>query len=297
MLFHEIYGCYYQCVAKMIELALKNELTDEKMLAITHQYAFQDSSLYIIPSIHDEKWQLIDKQLHTPLQNIPSHPLTTIERRWLKAISLDPKFKLFAISFPDIEEDPLFTYEDYKIYDQYTDGDPYHDEVYQKHFQLLLKAIYEKKEISLSYHHKTIQCIPYKIEYSLKNDKFRLLTLNNRFYKTLNISQIESMELLDRYQEEYQLPSQSLQKYFIIELYNERNALDRVMTHFSDLKKQAQQLNDNHYMIKIYYENEDETELIIRILSFGPYIKVIEPESFVNLIKKRLYMQKSCGLR
>lgn len=105
------------------------------------------------------------------------------------------------------------------------------------------------------------------------------------------------MELLDRYQEEYQLPSQSLQKYFIIELYNERNALDRVMTHFSDLKKQAQQLNDNHYMIKIYYENEDETELIIRILSFGPYIKVIEPESFVNLIKKRLYMQKSCGLR
>lgn len=180
MLFHEIYGCYYQCVEKMIELALENDLTEEKMLEIIHQYAFQESELYIIPSIQDEKWQLIDKNLQTPLLHTPSLPLTTIERRWLKAISLDPKFKLFSITIPDIEEEPLFTYEDYKIYDQYTDGDPYQSETYQNHFQLLLKAIQEKKEISVSYHHKTIRCIPYKIEYSLKNDKFRLLTCKNK---------------------------------------------------------------------------------------------------------------------
>ena len=32
---------------------------------------------------------------------------------------------------------------------------------------------------------------------------------------------------------------------------------------------------------------------MIRVLSFGPFIKVTEPERFVGLIKKRLEMQKS----
>lgn len=63
------------------------------------------------------------------------------------------------------------------------------------------------------------------------------------------------------------------------------------------MQKQAQQISEDCYRIRIDYENEDETELVIRILSFGPYVKVIDPESFVHLIKERLYMQKSCGLR
>ena len=41
----------------------------------------------------------------------------------------------------------------------------------------------------------------------------------------------------------------------------------------------------------------DETEIVIRVLSFGPYVKVLEPESFVNLIKERLISQKSCELK
>ena len=43
-------------------------------------------------------------------------------------------------------------------------------------------------------------------------------------------------------------------------------------------------------------EGFDETEMVIRLLSFGPMVKVIAPESFVDLIKKRLVDQKSCGL-
>ena len=46
----------------------------------------------------------------------------------------------------------------------------------------------------------------------------------------------------------------------------------------------------------VKYDKDDETELVIRILSFGPMVKVIEPYSFVDLIKKRLMMQKGCGL-
>ena len=49
-------------------------------------------------------------------------------------------------------------------------------------------------------------------------------------------------------------------------------------------------------IIKLRSTKDDETEIVIRVLSFGPMIKVIAPEHFENLIKERLIKQKSCGL-
>lgn len=45
----------------------------------------------------------------------------------------------------------------------------------------------------------------------------------------------------------------------------------------------------------ISYEAEDEIDIIIRVLSFGPNLKVVGPESFIKQIKSRLEMQRSCG--
>jgi predicted DNA-binding transcriptional regulator YafY len=42
----------------------------------------------------------------------------------------------------------------------------------------------------------------------------------------------------------------------------------------------------------IHYQQEDETELVIRVLSFGPFVRVAEPDHFVNLIRERLVSQK-----
>ncbi len=36
--------------------------------------------------------------------------------------------------------------------------------------------------------------------------------------------------------------------------------------------------------------------MVIRILSFGPMFKVVQPDHFVNLIKERLRKQKSSQL-
>ena len=82
----------------------------------------------------------------------------------------------------------------------------------------------------------------------------------------------------------------------MIELYDGRNALERVLLHFAHFEKEAQRLDEKHYRVTINYRQDDETELVIRVLSFGSFIKVTEPERFVGLIKKRLEMQKSCGL-
>ena len=51
------------------------------------------------------------------------------------------------------------------------------------------------------------------------------------------------------------------------------------------------------YLVHIKYNKSDETEMVIRILSFGPMVEVIEPQDFKNLIIARLKSQKSCELK
>ena len=53
-------------------------------------------------------------------------------------------------------------------------------------------------------------------------------------------------------------------------------------------------MDDNKYRITIYYDKGDETEVVIRVLSFGPMVKVTAPQHFAGLIKERLLEQKSC---
>lgn len=95
MIFNEIYGCYYNAVAKMISLAVDGRLTESKMNEIASEYAFEESLLTIIPAIKKQEWQVIDHELETPIVNKPSMPMTTLEKRWLKTILLDPRIALF----------------------------------------------------------------------------------------------------------------------------------------------------------------------------------------------------------
>jgi predicted DNA-binding transcriptional regulator YafY len=65
------------------------------------------------------------------------------------------------------------------------------------------------------------------------------------------------------------------------------------MLHFSDCRKETQRLENGMYDIQLWYEAQDETEILIRILSFGPMLKVTEPSSFIALIKNRISMQQT----
>ena len=55
-----------------------------------------------------------------------------------------------------------------------------------------------------------------------------------------------------------------------MDLYDTRNALERAMLHFSDLEKETERIDDKHYRVTLKYRQGDETEILIRILSFGP---------------------------
>jgi len=122
MLFHEIYGCYYNAVAEILHQAVNGELTEKGMQKIVTEKAFSESFLTVVPSLKDEKWQLLKKDLSTPIKHEPSMPLTDLQKRWLKAISLDPRVKLFDADFSFLDDvEPLFTPDDYTVFDKYND--------------------------------------------------------------------------------------------------------------------------------------------------------------------------------
>ena len=100
-----------------------------------------------------------------------------------------------------------------------------------------------------------------------------------------------------RVKEETRLRVEDAIKTLMLQITDERNALERVMLHFAHFEKQAERIDDRTYFLKMNYYESNETEIVIRVLSFGPCVKVIEPESFIDLVKERLFAQKSCGLR
>lgn len=299
MLFHEIYGNYYNAVAAIIADAVKGDLTEKRMNEIVSEKAFAESFLTIVPALKNGKWQLLDEDLSTPLEHKPSMPLTNLQKRWLKAISLDPRIKLFDVNFDflgDIE--PLFTPDDYFVFDKYSNGDPFEDNQYIKNFGMFLWAIKNKKRLKIRYHGNKGHFIlmegdPYKLEYSEKDDKFRALLRHCSKGTFINLSGVERCTVIgDACGDETDVALDG-ETYFILELTDERNSLERVMLHFAHFKKEAERLDDNNYKVKIFYDSSDETELVIRALSFGPLVEVIEPQSFRNLIIERLKSQKN----
>ena len=99
MLFHEIYGSYYSTVAAILKDAVRGTLTEKNMYEHIRAHAFGESPMVIPDGMKGEKWRLIHKDLTTPIMEEPEMPLTFMEKRWMKAMLLDPRIKLFD---PDV---------------------------------------------------------------------------------------------------------------------------------------------------------------------------------------------------
>lgn len=302
MLFSELYSVYYNTVAEILKSTVKGELSEQKLRAIVAEKAFGESALTIPAAIKSGKWQLVTLDMKTPITSVPTMPLTDIEKRWLKAISLDSRIKLFDMDFDGLDDvEPLFTPDSIYVFDSYTDGDNYTDLDYIERFKTVLRAIREKQPLKIELenrHGKRVQMnvIPEYLEYSEKDDKFRLITSGCRYGRTINLGRInmckpyfgERLNRSVRHEEHMAVVS--------FELFDGRNTLERAMLHFAHYEKRVEQNGEDKYTVRVKYNTDDETELLIRVVSFGPFIKVTEPESFVDLVKNRLIKQKSCGL-
>ena len=297
MLFSEIYGHYFNAVAEVLKEAVKGTLTDRALTETVQRVAFGESVLTIPARLRDESWLLLTKDLGTPIRPAPSMPLTAVQKQWLKALLDDPRIQLFSPSDVGLEGvEPLFGPGTLVYFDRYADGDPFEDEEYIAHFRTILQALKEERKLRIRFRgHTNIRhsfiCVPHRLEYSPKDDKFRLLAVRNGQLTTINVARVRSCDLREPYTAEEYKPVEYRERSLTLLLTDERNALERAMLHFSDLEKETVKLDEGHYRIKLRYKAEDETELLIRVLSFGPMVQVLEPASFVEQVRARLDRQ------
>lgn len=301
MIFNEIYSAYYNAVAKIIAKVLEGKCDDRELGKIVARYAFGESVITLLPSLKSEKWKLITKDMKTPIKKKPTMPLTDIQKMWLKAVLEDPRIKLFDVQIPALSDvEPLFTPEDYRVYDKYSDGDPVEDEEYIKHFRTILYAIKNGRNVKIEMTSRKgkeiyVRCKPICIEYSEKDDKFRVITTGCPFVKTINVARITKCNLYSGDDvREVETVDESYET-LTLKVRDERNALERCMLHFAHFEKRAERVGED-YLVHIKFNKDDEPEMVIRVLSFGPMVEAVAPQDFREKIIDKLKKQKICGL-
>ena len=302
-IFSEVYGTYYNIVADILGKAASDGLTLEQLKRIVYKDGYEESALELLPALTDERWLLLTKEIKTPLIHKPSMPLTLLQKKWLKALLLDERVRLFfnddelaneEKALEDVE--PLYRPEQFVFFDRFVDGDDYKSVRYRENFRQILQAVKDHLAIDASYRTNKdnvivwTNLVPITLEYSAKDDKFRLQGMAGSRHVTLNLGKIITVELGEPLAEELPLVSVSQEK-LVLELVDERHTMMRALMHFSDLAKETEKLDDTHYLLTVYYDKNDETEMVYRVLSFGPTMKVREPECFVELLKERLKEQ------
>lgn len=318
-LFSELYSCYYQAVARILEEAKARPLTQSRITQLAGQYGYDESALSIVPKLMGGDWPLLKKEetvngyrslLKNPLY---PQPLTGLQKSWLKALLRDPRFPLF---FTDAqteeleealkEEKPLFRMRDFCLFDQYSDHDPFSSFMYRQHMHVLLEAMREQRFLSVTYLSRkgnliTRSWLPCRLEYGQKDGKFWLYGLTSgknrrRQLDILNVARIVSLQKTDSIcpdaiDVDNYLEHALCREPLVLEITTERNALERTMLHFSCYQKEVERSDSGVYRCTVYYDKRWETELLIQVLSFGPVVTVLGPESFLGQVRERVALQ------
>lgn len=301
MIFSELYSAYYNAVAAILSRAVAGVADRAALTAAVNTHAFAESVLTILPALEEERWPLLYKDGTTPLLHSPTMPLTLLQKRWLKAVLQDPRVRLFDLAVEGLDDvEPLFGAEDYVVYDRYADGDPYGDEGYVRRFRQIVSALQNGQALRLQTVNRkgrVLWCtmLPERLEYSEKDDKFRLIGRGSGHGITINLARVLTCEIARGTFvpcEATKAASASV----TLRVTDERNALERCLLHFAYFEKRVERVDARHYLLHITYDPSDETELVIRTLSFGPLVEAVAPDAFRALIVERLRKQKSCEL-
>lgn len=306
-LFHEVYGVYYGTAAAFLrELGGKHCGKAASSLGRLLTDSFADAKVNLL-KLMKEDWMLLledpaDKTLFSPIQKLPPFPLTTPELRWMKTVFADPRVSLFLPEegVPALDGvEPLYTPDQIVYYDRYADGDPFTDPKYRAVFRTVLHAIREHRKLGIRFlstntgKERTVEVCPYRLEYSEKDDKFRLITCSpDRPPMQINLASVLSCEDRGAFLPNAETESVSEGgKTLELLLLDERNALERVLLHFSDLKKKTERIDGDRYRVTLTYRASDEKEMVMRILSFGSLLKVVSPDSVKEEIRNRILRQ------
>lgn len=312
--FSEIYGIYYRIVAALLETP---SWTKEALITYISTHGTSDTTMEAMPKLLNGTWPLFtERGQHylSKMSHMASLPLTSIEIAWLRTILADEKSNLFLSSAEKnklaamlLHTGYLYGKDDIIDIDREGDGDSFGNVHYQHHFQVLLKGIQDHAILEITYQTargKRIKglYIPVKLEYSAKNDKFRcycIYLMGKKERKTtINVGRIKAIAPTGKtspqpIDDDMYFSGSLIKEPLCVEVYDERNGIERFMVEFSTYqKKTVYDKEKKTCYVEIYYAKADEIEIVTKILSFGPVIRVLGPDSFIALITARLRRQR-----
>ena len=250
-----------------------------------------------------------NNKIYTPCKNIPvdfMFPLTTIEISFLKTLLCDSRCKLIlgesynllksGLNEPKYNEIyPYFNNENYAIFDQYMNGDePFFEQKnYKENFILLIHAIKEKNPVYFEYMEdailKTKVSIPEKIEYSQKENRFKVI-LNSK-NRPLDIQNIKSC----KYTNDELSPKKKkeiLTCRVKVDIPEDKKYIrDRLFREFSSFERDCEKIDESGYTLSFKFEKGDYKEIAYRLLQFGPYVYCSEPNCVRKRIKEKIDLQ------
>ena len=314
-LFSELYNRYFRAVETVLHQAQEEPLSAAGISEILAAGAFSESVLTIFPKLQSGAWPLLrqsEEGYTAACRPLYNNPLTKLQQAWIRALLEDQRIRLF-LDEEEIEKliavlpavEPLYDLADFYTFDKAADSDDYENSEYQKNFRLFLAAIRRHTALRVRYeggkgHRLGGVFYPYKLEYSPKDDKFRAYCSrrgsNKKTNYILNLGRVVSAEAVgDAAPEVYRSGFDSLSARYrevVFEITRERNALERCMVLFAHFEKKTRYDEiDDKYVCTMRYDEKDETEVIIRLLSFGPTVHVLSPAAFVREIQNRVMRQ------
>lgn len=228
-------------------------------------------------------------------------PLTLIEVQWLINVlsdttSYEHKFPSFPMSryflsiaesnavLQKLENPDLFDNE-VNLYDQFIVSNTVHQQIVENNYlQIMLDAIKSTRKLEFDYQTSSEpwHCYPYKIEYSRRDNVFRLLSRaklddNGNHGKTRvhNLDRITRLEIEDEiFDPEIVkrdvIAARKRTTYTLVVVFDENKSIaDTIINEFSPWTKKCIRHPSGQYQMTIEYDAFEYKEIGIRLLSYG----------------------------
>jgi hypothetical protein len=310
-LFNETKNRYFQIVQDIINLMSRKSLTEKDIKELLQEQSFNEPDFEFEAALlnksrtRDEDLFLIEKDgsVYVPhiKTTIPIRP-SAVEKQWLKALTEDEKLELFLkehtierlkSKLGNVNNIVNNSYIEYRNTDKVTVKTEEEQEIYNTCFKRVYEALRGHRFISYSYCsnngrlYENMKGYPFRIEYSSKNNKFRLSMMPVDMSRPIkmNMDGFKSVEILEAADPQYRkaaiekISSKMAENPIVLEIEDKHNAIERCFSIFSYYDKEAYYDSEKHrhYMTLFYYEF-DERELVRDILSLGSAALVISPE-------------------
>lgn len=227
-------------------------------------------------------------------------PLTTWELRWLCTVLHDDKLKLFLSSetinklialMPDNIK-PI-SLSDIIAFDRY------HSIGHKPNagfFKAIVSALHKCVRLQIKYtdgkgrKYEGTYC-PLHIEYSKRDNRFRLYVVDETSKRVhimnidgiTSIYQCDSSFCPDDYQKILSDFLERTSRKITVEFIDTKNIPDRLLNEFAPWRKRCKLINPETklYRFTLYYHKYDEIDVLIRLMSYGPYIRIVDKDHFL----------------